>query len=100
MQHIVAHVRSMDHSVVMPFAKHFPERTNRLRTSKKVSCKHWGFRHTHTHTHTHTRDSQGSQHCIVIPLAKHLAGTTGKVEGAKECVVRRQRTEGGRAKGR
>jgi len=56
--------------------------------------------HTHTHTHTHTRDSQGSQHCIVIPLAKHLAGTTGKVKGAKESVVRRQRTEGGRTKGR
>ena len=73
---------------------------NRLITSKKVSRKHWGFQHTHTYTHTHTRDSQGSQHCIVIPLAKHLAGTTGKVEGAKECVVRRQRTEGGRAKGR
>jgi hypothetical protein len=28
MQHIVAHVRSMYHSVVMPFAKHFPERTD------------------------------------------------------------------------
>jgi len=27
MQHIVAHVRSMYHSVVMPFAKHFPETT-------------------------------------------------------------------------
>jgi hypothetical protein len=27
MQHIVAHVRSMDHSVVMLFAKRFPERT-------------------------------------------------------------------------
>jgi len=26
MQRIVAHVRSMDHGV-MPFAKHFPERT-------------------------------------------------------------------------
>ena len=24
-----------------------------------------------------TRDSQGWQHCVVIPLAKHLAGTTG-----------------------
>ena len=51
--------------------------------------------HTHTHTYTHTRDSQGSQHCVVIPLAKHLAGTTGKVEKAKECVVPRQPTEGG-----
>jgi hypothetical protein len=30
MQHIVAHVRSMDHSVVMPFAKHFPERTKQV----------------------------------------------------------------------
>jgi len=54
---------------------------------------------THTHTHTcHTRDSQGWQHCVVIPLAKHLAGTTGKVEKAKECVVPRQRTEEGRTK--
>jgi hypothetical protein len=25
MQYIVAHVRSMDRSVVMPFAKHLPE---------------------------------------------------------------------------
>jgi hypothetical protein len=30
MQHIVAHVRSMDHSVVMPFAKHLPERTKQV----------------------------------------------------------------------
>jgi len=30
MQHIVAHARSMDHSVVMPFAKHFPERTKQV----------------------------------------------------------------------
>jgi hypothetical protein len=30
MQHIVAHVRSMDHSVVIPFAKHFPERTKQV----------------------------------------------------------------------
>ena len=69
---------------------------NRLRRSKKVSCKHWGFQHTHTHTRA--RDSQGWQPCVVIPLAKHLAGTTGKVEKAKECVVPRQRTEGGRTK--
>jgi hypothetical protein len=27
MYYIVARVRSMDHNVVMPFAKHFPERT-------------------------------------------------------------------------
>jgi hypothetical protein len=27
---MVAHVRSMDHSVVMPFAKHFPERKKRV----------------------------------------------------------------------
>jgi len=26
-QHIFAHVRSMDHSVVLPFAKHLAERT-------------------------------------------------------------------------
>jgi hypothetical protein len=30
MQHIVAHVRSMDRSVIMPFAKHFPERTKQV----------------------------------------------------------------------
>ena len=60
--------------------------------SKKVSYKEWGFRHRHT------RDSQGWQHCVVIPLVKHRAGKTGKVEKAKECVVRRQRTEGGRTK--
>jgi hypothetical protein len=30
MQHIVAHVRSMDHSVVMPFAKHFSERSKQV----------------------------------------------------------------------
>jgi hypothetical protein len=60
---------------------------NRLRRSKKVSYKHWGFRHRHT------RDSQVWQHCVVIPLAKRIAGTTGKVAKAKECVVPRQRTE-------
>ena len=30
MQYIVVHVRSMDRSVVMPFAKHFPERTKQV----------------------------------------------------------------------
>jgi hypothetical protein len=30
MKHIVAHVRSMDRSVVMPFAKHFPEGTKHV----------------------------------------------------------------------
>jgi hypothetical protein len=30
MQHIVAHVRSMDRSVVMPFAKHFPQRMKQV----------------------------------------------------------------------
>ena len=49
---------------------------NRARRSKKV-YKHRGCRHRHT------RDSQGWQHCVVIPLAKHLAGTTGKVEKVK-----------------
>ena len=47
---------------------------------------------------TDTRDSEGCQHCVVIPLAKHVAGTTGKVEKAKECVARRQGTEEGRTK--
>jgi len=68
------------------------EGRNRLRRSKKVSYKHWGFRHRHT------RDSQGWQNCVVIPLAKHLARTTGKVEKVKECVVRRQGREEGRTK--
>jgi hypothetical protein len=63
----------------------------RLRRSKKV-YKHRGCRHRHT------RDSQGWQHCVVIPLAKHLAGTTGKVGKVKACVVRRQGTEEGRTK--
>jgi len=27
---MVAHVRSMDHSVAMPFTKHFPERTKQV----------------------------------------------------------------------
>jgi hypothetical protein len=93
MEHAVAHVRSMDHSVVMPFAKHFPERTNRLRRSKKV-YKHRGFRHRHT------SDSQGWQGCVVMPLAKHLAGKTGKVEKVKAGFVRRQGTEEGRTKAR
>jgi hypothetical protein len=30
MQRIVAHVRSMDHSAAMPFAKHFPEGTKQV----------------------------------------------------------------------
>ena len=60
---------------------------NRLRRSKKVSYKHWGFRHRHT------CDSQGWQHCVVIPLVKRVAGTTGKVETVKACVVLRQGTE-------
>jgi len=64
---------------------------NRLRRSKNV-YKHRGCRHRHT------RDSQGWQHCVVIPLAKHLAGTTGKIEKVKACVVRRQGTEEGRTK--
>jgi len=62
---------------------------NRLRRSKKV-YKHRGCRHRHT------RDSQGWQHCVVIPLAKHLAGTTGNVEKVKAYIVRRQGTEEGR----
>ena len=67
---------------------------NRLRRSKEVSRKHWGFRHTQTHTQT--CDSHGWQQCVVIPSANHLTGTTGKFEKAKECVVPRQRTEEGR----
>jgi hypothetical protein len=61
-----------------------------VRRSKKVSYKHWGFRHRHT------RDSQSWQHCVVIPLAKRLAGNTGKVEKVKKKVlsVDRERKEG------
>ena len=91
MQHIVAHVRSIDHSAVMLFAKHFPERMRRVKRSKKV-YKQSGFRHRNT------RNCQGWQHCAVIPLAKHLAGTMGKVEKVKKGVVRRQGTEEGRTK--
>jgi len=64
---------------------------NKLRRSKTV-YKHRGCRQRHT------RDSQGWQHCVVSPLAKHVARTTGKVEKVKACVVRRQGTEEGRAK--
>jgi hypothetical protein len=85
----------MDNSVVMPFAKHFPDRTKQVEGFMKTLGLPTHTR-THTRTRTHMRDSQGWQHCVVIPLAKHLAGTTGKVEKAKECVVCRQRTEGGR----
>jgi len=55
---------------------------NRLKRSKEV-YKHKGCRHRHT------RDCEGCQHCVIIPLAKHVAGTTGKVEKVKKCVVRR-----------
>jgi hypothetical protein len=64
---------------------------NRLRRSKEV-YRHRGCRHRHT------RDSQVWQHCVVIPLAKHLAGTTVKLEKVKACVVRRRLTEEGRTK--
>jgi hypothetical protein len=64
------------------------KRQNRLRSLKKVSCKH-------THTHTHTHDSQGWQLCIVTLLAKYFAGMTEKVQKVKECDVCRQGTEEG-----
>jgi hypothetical protein len=69
----------------------FQKGRNRLRRSKKI-YKQRGFQHRHT------RDSQGWQHCVVIPLEKHLAGMTGKVEKVKKCVARRQGTEEGRTK--
>jgi len=50
---------------------------HRLRRSKNVSYKHWGFRHRHT------RDSQGWQHCVVIPLAKRIAGTKERLRRRK-----------------
>ena len=86
------------HSVVMPFTvlscrsrNISQKRRNRARRSKKV-YKHRGCRHRHT------RDSQVWQHGVVIPLAKHLAGKTGKVEKVKACFVHRQGTEEGRKK--
>jgi len=54
------------------------EGRNRLRRSKNVSYKHWGFRHRHT------RDSQGWQHCVVMPFAKHLAEGKKQVEKVEE----------------
>jgi hypothetical protein len=48
--------------------------------------------------HRHTRDCPCSQHSVVIPLAKRLAGTTEKVEKVKICVARRQGMEEGRTK--
>jgi hypothetical protein len=47
-------------------------------------------------TDTHVNLRVGSS--VVIPLAKHLAGTTGKVKKVKKCVVHRQGTEEGRTK--
>jgi hypothetical protein len=52
MQHIVAHVRNMDCSVVMPFAKHLPER------KKEVEKVEEGIIYT-LGLPTQTRDSQG-----------------------------------------
>jgi hypothetical protein len=69
----------------------FQKGQNRVRRSKKI-YKHRGCRHRHT------RDSQNWQHCVVFPLAKHLAGTTGKVEKVKKCVAHRQGKEEGRTK--
>jgi hypothetical protein len=54
---------------------------NRLRRSKKVSYKHWGFRHRHT------RDSQGWQHCS--PVKIDIPGYH------KYCLFIRLRVEGG-----
>jgi hypothetical protein len=45
-------------------------------------------------TDTHVTLRVGSS--FVIPLGKHLAGTKGKVENVKECVVHRQGREEGR----
>jgi hypothetical protein len=85
MQHLVAHAWI---TVLSCRSRNISkEGRNRLRRSKKVSCKHWGF------WHRHTRDSQGWQHCVVIPLAKRITGTTEKFEKAKECVVPSQRSK-------
>jgi len=69
----------------------FPRKDETVRRSKKVH-KHRGFRHRHT------RDCQGWQHCVVIPLAKHLAERRERLRRLKKCVVRRQGTEEGRTK--
>jgi hypothetical protein len=53
MQHIVAHVRSMDHSVGMPFAKHFPESTKQVEKVEEGFMETLGLP-THTNTNTHT----------------------------------------------
>jgi hypothetical protein len=52
----------------------------------------------HFHTHVFRSLLHVWQHCVAIPLAKHLVATTGKVEKVKECVVRRQGTERGLTK--
>jgi hypothetical protein len=49
MQHIVAHVSSMDHSVVMPFAKHLPERTKEVEKVEEGIIEKLGLL-TQTHT--------------------------------------------------
>jgi hypothetical protein len=35
MQHIVVHAKSMDHRVVMPFAKHLPERMKEVEKAEE-----------------------------------------------------------------
>jgi len=63
---------------------------NRVKRSKNV-YKHSGFRHTHT------RDSQGWQHCVVIPLAKHLAERWERLRRWKPVLsVDRERKKDGR----
>jgi len=59
MQHIVAHVRSMDQSVIMPYAKHFPERTKQVEKVEEGFMSTLGLP-THTHTHIHATLRVGS----------------------------------------
>ena len=64
---------------------------NRLGRSKKVSYKRWGFRHRYT------RDCQGWQHCVIIPLAKHLAERRESLRRWKDVLsVDRERKKDGR----
>ena len=62
----------------------------RLRRSKKV-YKHRGCRHRHT------SDSQGWQHCFVIPLVKHLAERRERLRRQRNVLsVDRERKRDGR----
>jgi len=63
---------------------------NGMRRSKKV-YKHSDFRHRHT------RDCQGWQHCVVIPLTKHLSERRERLRRWKNVLsIDRERKKDGR----